>query len=457
MASKTITLYEHQDLKYTQISVCLPEKQSLEQTLNEIDALNRAAGHDILTLKRDRLSTTSWIGLVSAGSLLIQILPKIDIHPELTRNDAGLPHPSRKSQKKESEVYSAIDNLLQMLCYAYAIPIDQQQITLLQEQEANWFELLALFFASQLIEQTATGLMQEYVNKEGIEPSLHGRWDIQHQLRDAGTSLHQFYIQYQERSLDTPLNQVFKYVLDRILLLTTQAQIKNLLLVINTAYDQVTLLSSIPADFLSSIHFNRLNERFAPAFSLACLFLAGKFIQPNPGRQQSPAFVLNMDILYERFITGFLEIHRQEIFRCVDPMIKITPQGKERDHYLATQSGKMKIRLIPDLLLTQEGSSTPVMVVDMKYKRIDAAGKGVLAEDVYQMVAYAVSLGCRELMLIYPQLSRTAPIRQIYEIPALNARIYINTVNLHIPLRRKEIFLTELKEIFCQALAPNQG
>jgi hypothetical protein len=66
-------------------------------------------------------------------------------------------------------------------------------------------------------------------------------------------------------------------------------------------------------------------------------------------------------------------------------------------------------------------------------------------------------LNCQRLMLIYPQSAKMAPVRQIYQISNLGAQIFINTVNLHVPLRKKEPFIAELHEIFSQAFEEKKG
>jgi 5-methylcytosine-specific restriction enzyme subunit McrC len=448
-----VTLYEHQFISYMEIFHDPKNKQRQDEILSEIEHVNETAGHDLLTLKRNGLCAGSWVGLINIVDISFQILPKID-YWSYEKNGEDYPvQPVNKSIKKIQLEKRAIENLLYMISYAYGISIDHQKITFLQEVETNWFDLLAYFFAEQLSEQIPSGLSRDYVSTEERSPMLHGRWDIQRQLRDSQPNQHQFNVIYEQYTQDTPLNQVFRFVLDRLLLLVLNNETRNHLHKIQMYFSNVALKDFIPLEFLNSIQINRLNDRYASAFSLARIFLSERFVNPLPGHSQSPAFTINMNVLFERFLTGFLIAHQEEILSQFFPESKITSQSEGQVIYLAAEQGRNKIRLQPDLLLTNQPGTKTFLIADTKYKQISLREKGILSDDIYQMVTYAVRLKCNQLLLLYPQSARSKPIRITYHIPSIAAVVYISTVNLHQPLNNKEGLINELREIFSQVIA----
>ena len=59
---------------------------------------------------------------------------------------------------------------------------------------------------------------------------MKGRWQIEQQIRRKPHVRHRFDVIYDEFSPDTPLNRVFRYVIDALLLITQDAQNRSLLL-----------------------------------------------------------------------------------------------------------------------------------------------------------------------------------------------------------------------------------
>ena len=76
-ASKVITLFEHQAISYQELG--LPANDPLLDTL---DRLNKSAGTNLLQPERNGMRATQYVGVIQAGALLFQILPKIDCDPD---------------------------------------------------------------------------------------------------------------------------------------------------------------------------------------------------------------------------------------------------------------------------------------------------------------------------------------------------------------------------------------
>ena len=278
-------------------------------------------------------------------------------------------------------------------------------------------------------------------------PTLRGRWDIQRQLTGGGPAGHTFAVRYDEFTADTPLNQVFRFVVERLLSLTQVRENQALLAHLRDWFDPVTLLPHISPAFLAAVRLSRLDERFAPSFNLARLFLSGQAVIPVSGQVQACAFTLDMSQLFERFVAAFLQRHRSQVLPEAWQGAAVVPQW--RGAYLARSDGQDALRLQPDLLILRQGGSTPLLIADTKYKLLDPAQRqaGVLPEDIYQMVAYAVRLGCPRILLLYPQVEATGPLRKRFSMSSIPAELHVCTINLRIPLHRPELLIHELSQV----------
>jgi 5-methylcytosine-specific restriction enzyme subunit McrC len=112
---------------------------------------------------------------------------------------------------------------------------------------------------------------------------------------------------------DTLLNQVFRLAVDWLQRITRDTQNRQMLADLESWLQPVHLPAKLSSVDLDHIEFNRLNERFYPAFQLARLLLDGLTVQLLAGGQRAFAFVFDMDRLFEQFIASFLQTYSRLI------------------------------------------------------------------------------------------------------------------------------------------------
>lgn len=442
MSPKTITLFEHQALTYRSVEALPKDPARLNSFLDEIERLNRACGQEILHLGRKELRSGSLVGVLRIGDVTFELLPKIEAQPS-----------RRRLEKYDSNSrQSAVRNLLAMLNTAFELPVYATPAAELDETSSTWFELLTRMFANELVRQAQGGLSQDYTTREEALPVMRGRWDIQRQIRQHSAAQHQFDSIYDELTADIPLNQVFRYVVDSLLPITQDSQNRVLLGSLRDAFQPVTRLPEVQPALLEQIQFSRLNERFRSAFALVRLFLSGRILQLTAGKIPAAAFVLDMNILFERFLAAFIEQHRQAIFPSEWVETRLQAQSAGMRLYLARSEGRPLIQLRPDLIVWQKGSSIPLLVADTKYKVLETttARAGLDPADIYQMLAYTLRLNCSRALLLYPQAASSKPIRKILEVEASQMTLFAATINLHAPLDPPDALVAEIREILAQ-------
>jgi 5-methylcytosine-specific restriction enzyme subunit McrC len=151
------------------------------------------------------------------------------------------------------------------------------------------------------------------------------------------------------------------------------------------------------------------------------------------GEKEAPGLLFDMNKLFEAHV---LQLEKERAPR----EDKVKGQGPQRNLALVASSKcfTLKPEVTISRLTGQNGADQVHRIVDAKWKRIDpkSGTLGVDQADIYQLLAYAVSYGCRELELVYPEPDRTiynrVPI--IFSIPSTNltgpVRIQVRTVHL---------------------------
>jgi len=133
------------------------------------------------------------------------------------------------------------------------------------------------------------------------------------------------------------------------------------------------------------ITFTRLNEHYKPALHLARLILANLTLRDDIGGTQASAFMLDMNELFERFVT-------ERLTRALRGKLEVKSQHDDR---LDTNEA---VTIRPDLVFQTAGK--PRFVADIKYKLTSDTAIGPNA-DLYQLLAYTTALNVPEGLLIY--------------------------------------------------------
>src|SRR5262249_14512321 len=165
--------------------------------------------------------------------------------------------------------------------------------------------------------------------------------------------------------------------------------------------------------------FVTVTEAYRPLFDLCWLLFEGLRPGEHAGSIRCPAFLLDMERVFERYLTD--GIRRA----CADGPLRVAVQPLIAVNESAPRRPDLQMR--PDILLLQErpphpqplspetgargeekGSlasalgkgEQPLLVVDAKWKRL--VRSPLVTEDVYQMLAYCAGLGVRRAVLVYP-------------------------------------------------------
>lgn len=436
-ANPCITLFEQQKVSYQELGI-----SPSDPLLDTLEKINQQA--EIIRLERKGFRTLQYVGVIQINETTIQILPKIDY-------DSPAENPLRSNlSSKENAEHTAARNLISMLIYANGMKVHPQTLGALKVAPGGWLDLLTQLFATELLHQIKQGYHRDYVQQEDRLPFVRGRWNIVRQLCRYPDLIEGLDVQYDELLPDTPLNRVFRLAGSQMQPLIRDQKTRNLLADLDEWLQPVQIYP-YASIYLNQIQFTRLNERFKAAFDLARLFLTGHSITLLPGKQRAFVFTLDMNRLFEQFVTRLLQSNAKRILPREWQECVIETQGGKTPRYLARPvptTAKPILQLKPDILIKSHGR--PRLIIDMKNKTLPTlnAIQDIAKDDLYQMTIYATHFDCPNVLLLYPRpahTNTTSPL--VLEIEGSPIRIFIATLNLHQPLNQLDGLVDEFRGI----------
>ncbi|MGD9485203.1 restriction endonuclease [Streptomyces sp. TRM70308] len=229
------------------------------------------------------------------------------------------------------------------------------------------------------------GLLQGYRTTEETALVVRGRIREAEQIRRHFGAQLPVEVAYDEFTTDVAENRILRAAVERLLRLPgVPGEVRRRLLHQRARLIDVTPL--VPGQPLPAWHATRLNARYHHALHLARVVLDGASAEHAPGGLRVDGFLLDMNRLFEDFVTVALREH----FAGTD----MTGRLQEAHHLDEAAAIRMK----PDFVL-HGPSGIPVAVADAKYKA--EKPEGYPDADLYQMLAYCTALGLREGHLVY--------------------------------------------------------
>ena len=252
------------------------------------------------------------------------------------------------------------------------------------ETTGDLLPALVSFFARTTETTLARGLYHSYREQRDRLVALRGRVDIARQLAQPGVVIPTA-CRFTEFTADLIENSYLKAAVSRSLRVAgVQPVDRRRLMQHLVTLEDVGDVRHRPADH-DRVVFTRLNEHYRPALRLAQLVLANLTLQDTVGKTQASSFMLDMNKLFERFVT-------ERLRRALKGRLEVKDQHSDR------LDEERTVTIKPDLLFRAAGS--PRFVADIKYKLTDEAAGGRNA-DYYQLLAYTTALDLPEGVLIY--------------------------------------------------------
>jgi 5-methylcytosine-specific restriction enzyme subunit McrC len=281
---------------------------------------------------------------------------------------------------------------------------------------AEALDFLAGRLARLLAERAAAGLHRGYAERAERGPFLQGRLDVAAQVRAGGARKDALHCRYEEFTADVPCNRVPRAVAELVLRSPLAGERAR-----SAVRQALGGFDGVGAEPLGPDAFARAEpgpsaETYRPLLDLCRLLAEALAPAGREGGTVCPAFLLDMDRVFEAYVTRGLASSFAGRARY---RLDVQPR------HVANRpaAGQPDIHLRPDLVLSRDGR--PEVVVDAKWK--DLAGAAPEADDVYQVLAYCAALGAGRAVLVYP--GRRDRARE-YELVGTPIRLTVRTLRV---------------------------
>ena len=322
---------------------------------------------------RLRIQARSWVGVVRVAGHEIRVMPK---H---THGSLGV---------------------LTMLRYASGATPDQvRSPRTVQEGDRNLLDLVCLLLAEESELVVRQGVLQDYVEHEEPLAALRGRLLIGPQVRLHYARVDEVECRYDELEADIPENRILAAGLAVAARVCDDVAIKARVRRLAAAFEEVCSIEQGAADATEPMDYTRRNKHYAAGHVWARLLLAQRGIHDlyAAGSPQTQAFLLDMNVLFERFIAQVLEDS------AAGTSFRVDRQSLTGSIIVDALTGRTYTRVRPDVLV-RDIERDETYPVDTKYKLYDE--RHVAPEDVYQAFLYAFAFhsghGPRQASLVYP-------------------------------------------------------
>jgi 5-methylcytosine-specific restriction enzyme subunit McrC len=309
-----------------------------------------------------------------------------------------------------------IANLFYMLSLSFrmAWPFREEWAQLQSFEDI--LSVIAESFAELVERRLTEGLYRAYLEQEDNVAFIRGRIRFTEDLRRNCLTRQRVYCQFAEFTWDIPENQIIRQVAHLLSGWGFQPKLRVKLSQLDSALAEITP-TAMPGSVIAGFRYNRFNDDYRQIHQLCRLFLEGSSLSEQLGVWDSRAFLLDMNQLFEQFITELL-VSEAQGRTSVDPQVALL-LGEEE-----------KISMRPDLVIRRDGRA--VLAADCKYKRTEA--EAYKNHDYYQILAYCIATGVKQGMLIYPLDAMATD--DIVQIRNTGIAIEQKTINLGLPFKQ---------------------
>jgi len=285
----------------------------------------------------------------------------------------------------ESHPKVPIASLFFMLATAYDLPDSFRDETVGFERIDEIYEFIAEYFAGLVEDRITKGLYRTYSGRSDNLNFVRGRIRFAEDVSRNSILRHRTYCDYAEYTWDVPENQAIRQVCHQLSGWGFRGALSHRFRKLDSQLSGIRS-TTVTADQVRTIPYNRFNDSYRQIHQLCALFIDGSSLSENLSIFDSRAFLINMNSLFEKFITRLLE---QQLSNHV------FVSAQERTWL----DDERAVVMYPDLVLRAGGQVR--LVADCKYKK--TRPNDFVNQDVYQLNAYCAATGCSDGVLIYPR------------------------------------------------------
>ncbi|NML66161.1 restriction endonuclease [Hymenobacter sp. RP-2-7] len=346
------------------------------------------AGRRYYDIRHRGIRFKHYVGVLQAGDLTIEVLPKADAVPGAT------PTPHEPFDRWRTL-------LLQMLAEAGLLPVDSFNTAQLHERENSLLDLYLALFLTEVEALLHRGLVKRYRQREGQVKALKGSLLFGPHLVRNVVHQERFYTRHQTYDRDHLLHRLLRQALGLLPTLTATPSLRGRAARALLAWPDTEPLRPTAAHF-ARLRYDRKTVPYRPALRIARLLLLRLSPDVRSGPQELIALFFNMNRVWEAYLLRTLQ-------RLAPPGWTVSKPPKVV--FWQAENGQQS-RMQPDIVL--EHPTHGCLVLDAKWKRPTSRHAET---DLRQLFAYAHHFGATQVRLLYPQAGQGAAVEGEFTRP----------------------------------------
>ena len=255
---------------------------------------------------------------------------------------------------------------------------------LIEAEGLNLLDLIALLLVEEVEAVVRLGLLRDYVERDDLLPVVRGRLLLDRQVLERFGQVDRLYCRLDEHEHDITENQLLGLALSRAGIVVRDPEVKRRARRMSSLFREICDPDALDLEVAKDLSYDRMNAYYRGSHELALLILGGLGIEDvlATGSINSFAFLLNMNLLFERFVWVLFST----VLRGTQ--VDVAYQKRNRLTIWDPDAGQSYQTVIPDLLLDQRrGEVHTRLPVDAKYKFYDE--HSISPGDVYQAFLYS--------------------------------------------------------------------
>lgn len=359
-----------------------------ESHFKQLVLYNEKHGDKFFTVGHRSIRFSQYVGVIQAGNLTIEILPKAD----------------RSSNEKEKWRRA----LVAMLRECGYLRLESLTNAYLRLRSASLVDLYFETFLNLVSELAHMGLTKKYRFEKYNKPVLKGRLVISEHVRKNIVHRERFVTSQQVYNRNNIYNQILKKALSILQKISSSpditARTKQMLLIFEEVDDVPVNL-----DTFERVIFNRKTVWYKDAVTLAKLIILQYAPDLKQGGEDVLAILFDMNKLFEKFV--YVQLKKNEL-KFASNKLRVLGQSTRKFW------GNKTIR--PDIVLEfHSGQGGVRLILDTKWKVLDSLLPS--DEDLKQMYVYNLHYNASNSLLIYPKvILESTPPKAFHPSDAVN-------------------------------------
>jgi 5-methylcytosine-specific restriction enzyme subunit McrC len=331
---------------------------------------------------------TNYVGVIQAGNLTIEVLPKTD-RQRTTAVNLSIDN-LEKDDSEERQNWHKV--LLQMLKECRLLKVNHVDNASLNLKFNSILEVYLELFLNEVEKLLHEGLVKKYRKVEGNQLAMKGQLLFSKNISANLVHRERFYVRYTEYNRTNIFNQLLYKTLCLIPNISSSAwltdKVNRLLLNFPEMPD-----CKVSAATFQKLVYDRKTERYKEALLISKMLLLNYRPDITGGSENVIAILFDMNRLWEEFV--YRRLKKEEI------NFGISVMRQQSADFWKPEFGSKSTTIRPDIVIIQGGKT---IILDTKWKvMIDPRPDD---DDLKQMFVYNLFWNCEKSILLYPSVQK---------------------------------------------------